>query len=41
MDLKYLGLQARDEQPSKQFYSTYFGFDLAIGEDGTVIIGIP
>ena len=41
MRLNHLGLPVRDEQRSQQFYSAYFGFDLATAqeyEDGTVII---
>jgi catechol 2,3-dioxygenase-like lactoylglutathione lyase family enzyme len=41
MQLTHLGLPVRDEQRSRAFYETYFGFDPATAErydDGTVII---
>jgi catechol 2,3-dioxygenase-like lactoylglutathione lyase family enzyme len=41
MHLSHLGLPVRDERRSQQFYSAYFGFDLATAQeygDGTVII---
>lgn len=41
MHLMHLGLPVRDEQRSRRFYETYFGFDPATAQrydDGTVII---
>ena len=41
MRFNHLGLPVRDERRSQQFYSAYFGFDLATAQqypDGTVII---
>jgi catechol 2,3-dioxygenase-like lactoylglutathione lyase family enzyme len=41
MRLSHLGLPIRDEQRSRAFYETYFGFDPATAQrydDGTVII---
>lgn len=41
MHLIHLGLPVRDEQRSRRFYETYFGFDPATARrygDGTVII---
>jgi catechol 2,3-dioxygenase-like lactoylglutathione lyase family enzyme len=44
MRLTHLGLPVRDEQRSRHFYQTYFGFDPASAQrydDGTVIIRDP
>ena len=41
MRFNHLGLPVRDERRSQEFYSAYFGFDLATAQlypDGTVII---
>lgn len=41
MRFNHLGLSVRDERRSQQFYSAFFGFDLATAQwyaDGTVII---
>lgn len=41
LHFNHLGLPARDERRSQQFYSAYFGFDPATAQkyaDGTIII---
>jgi len=41
MHFNHLGLPVRDQRRGQQFYSAYFGFDLATAQeypDGTVII---